>query len=78
MTALGQARAGEEPPLTVAGAARRLGVTGRTVYRLCARGELGHYRLGRRLLVPGQEIDRLLAASYRPPAWRSHQEDARA
>ena len=46
---------------TVEEAARLLGISRAHAYDLVARGELPHLRLGRRLVVPKQAIEVLLA-----------------
>jgi excisionase family DNA binding protein len=42
-------------------AGRRLGISRAHAYELVARGELPHLRLGRRLVVPKQALEALIA-----------------
>jgi excisionase family DNA binding protein len=46
--------------LTVPEAAQLLGVSARTYYAAAARGEVPAIRVGRRLVVPGAQLRRLL------------------
>lgn len=48
---------------TVVEAGRILGVSRNTAYTLAASGQLPTIRLGRRLVVPSQALDRLLASA---------------
>jgi excisionase family DNA binding protein len=48
--------------VTVAEAARMLGISRTLAYELVARGELPHVRLGRRIVVPRVALERLVAA----------------
>jgi excisionase family DNA binding protein len=52
---------GERLVWTVPEAGRMLGISRAHAYELVARGELPHLRLGRRLVVPKQAIEVLLA-----------------
>ncbi len=47
--------------LTVREVATRLGVCTASVYRLCARGELAHHRIGSAIRVAPADLARLLA-----------------
>ncbi len=53
----------ERQTLTVEEAAKLLGVSRGSAYEAVRSGELPVVRLGRRLLVPRQALDRLLAGS---------------
>jgi excisionase family DNA binding protein len=46
---------------TVEEAGQRLGISRAHAYQLVARGELPHLRLGRRVVIPKQAIEALLA-----------------
>lgn len=46
--------------------ARRLGVSPFTIRDWCRNRKIASHKLGTRLLVPREEIDRLLAESLRP------------
>jgi excisionase family DNA binding protein len=48
-------------------AAVALGVSARHVWNCIARGEVRSIRLGRRVLIPATEIDRLLGGSTPEP-----------
>jgi excisionase family DNA binding protein len=48
---------------TVPEAAEELGVSANHLYNLCARGEIEHRRLGRRVLIPRVVIDALTGAA---------------
>jgi excisionase family DNA binding protein len=48
--------------LTVPEAAKKLRVSPRTYYAAAARGEVPAVRIGRRIVVPGAALERLLAA----------------
>lgn len=63
--------------LTPAQVAKELHVSQQFVYDLCdadeERGEvpeLGHYRIGRKILIPRAELDALLKRSFRAPVVR--------
>jgi excisionase family DNA binding protein len=67
--------------LARAEAARRLGVSLRTLQRLLARGELGQYRIGGSLRIAEDELDRFIRgtrelASPSTKAPRHHQPPA--
>ena len=47
--------------------AERLGVSLGEIYKLAARGEIPHIRLGRRLRFRGDEIEAWLDGKGRPP-----------
>ncbi|MBA3875553.1 MAG: hypothetical protein C0498_01230 [Anaerolinea sp.] len=49
--------------LTVADAARRLGMSPKFVRARCASGDLAHYRLGRAVRVSDRDLDEFLARS---------------
>jgi len=46
--------------LGVPAVAEELGIAKRTVYMLVAKGELDHCRVGRRVLIPSNEIGRFV------------------
>jgi excisionase family DNA binding protein len=48
--------------LTVRGAARQLGVSTATVYKLCARGDLAHVRVLNALRIPPAALAAFLSA----------------
>ncbi len=48
--------------VTISEAAEALGVAPKTLYRAVNRGEVPGIRVGRRLLVPRDFVDRILAA----------------
>lgn len=54
------ATAGPTRLISVPVAARQLGLADRTVYLLAERGELAAVRIGKRVLVPVEEIDRFI------------------
>ncbi len=51
--------------VTTAGASQLLGIPARSVRRLIEKGDLGAVRLGRYLVIPVEEIDRLLEPARR-------------
>jgi excisionase family DNA binding protein len=53
---------------TVPEAAEELRVSANHLYNLCARGELEHRRLGRRVLIPRVVIDALTGAATTSPS----------
>ena len=53
----------ERRTLTVAEAARALGISRALAYDLVRRGEIASLRLGRRIVIPERVIDELLAAA---------------
>jgi excisionase family DNA binding protein len=59
-----------EPYLTVPGVANRLGVSTATVYALCRRGELGHYRISHAIRVPESAISKYLASASEASSYR--------
>ena len=52
--------------VTIDDAARMLGIGRNLAYELALRGELPALRLGRRLVVPVEQLDALLAGSGQP------------
>jgi excisionase family DNA binding protein len=52
-----------ERMLTVREAARRLGVSTATVYKLCARGELAHVRVLNALRIPPAALAAVMAVA---------------
>ena len=63
--------------LTPAQVAEELQVSQQFVYDLCEHNEetgqvpeLGHHRIGRKILIPRAELDALLARSFRAPVVR--------
>lgn len=60
-----------ELAMSVAEAARALGVSRDAVYELVRRGEMPHLRVGRRVIIPRQALERWLAgagaAGQEPP-----------
>lgn len=56
--------------MTIEDAAKALGVSRNTAYAAAARGEIPAIRIGRRLLVPKVQLDRLLEGEA-PPGRRS-------
>ena len=52
-----------KPVLTVTEAAGLLGISRALAYQLVARGEIPAVHLGRRIVVPRQALDALLAAA---------------
>lgn len=57
--------AAERPVLTVAEAAEALGISRALAYELVRRGEIPAVRLGRRIVVPRDALERLLEARSR-------------
>lgn len=58
-----------ELAMSVAEAARALGVSRDAVYELVRRGEMPHLRIGRRVIIPRQALERWLAgAAEQEPA----------
>lgn len=55
--------------LSPAEVAELLKVNVQTVYDLCDEltPELGHYRIGRKILIPRSDLDNYLTRAYRPP-----------
>lgn len=60
---LAAVRADDEDNLSIAAAAKRLGVSRGTVYNLITRGELEDVRIAGRHLIPASEIRRLTRRS---------------
>jgi len=58
----------ERATYSVPEAARVLGVSRNTAYEAIKAGQIPALRIGRRIVVPRQEIDRLLSASPAPAA----------
>lgn len=58
--------------LNTDGAARRLGLNSRTVYRLVNQGELAAYRFGRVIRIRVQDVDAYIAASRIEPGTLDH------
>ena len=58
--------------MSTAAAARRLGVTVRTLYRLIDEGELPAYKFGRVIRLQASEIDAFIQASRIPPGSLEH------
>ena len=56
---------GHERLLSVAEVARRLGVCGATVYKLCARGHLDHVRVLNAIRVPPAVLDQFIGSRPR-------------
>jgi len=57
----------ERPMNSINSAARRMGACTKTVERLVSNGKLGYVRVGRRVFIPEEELQRYLSANYRPP-----------
>ena len=53
-------------------AARRLGITTRTLYRFVDQGELPAYRMGRVIRLQGSDIDAFIAKSRIEPGTLEH------
>jgi excisionase family DNA binding protein len=58
--------------LSTQDAARRLGVTPRTLYRFIDVGELPAYRLGRVIRLKAEDVDRFIEASRIEPGSLEH------
>ncbi|HEX4868681.1 MAG TPA: helix-turn-helix domain-containing protein [Acidimicrobiales bacterium] len=58
--------------LSTQDAARRLGVTPRTLYRFIDVGELPAYRLGRVIRLKAEDVDRFIEASRIEPGTLEH------
>ena len=52
--------------LSVREAARELGLSTPTVWRLLRRREIGYAKCGRRVLVPQEEVQRFLRSRFTP------------
>jgi excisionase family DNA binding protein len=57
-----------DPLLSVEQAARQLGVSVWTVYRLARGGQLASVGLGRRRLFTAEDLEELIRSRRRPPA----------
>ena len=53
-------------------AARRLGITTRTLYRFVDQGELPAYRMGRVIRLQGSDVDEFIASSRIEPGTLEH------
>jgi excisionase family DNA binding protein len=53
-------------------AARRLGITTRTLYRFVDQGDLPAYRMGRVIRLQGADIDAFIASSRIEPGTLEH------
>lgn len=58
--------------MSTAEAARRLGITVRTLYRLIDESELPAYKFGRVIRLQEQEVEAFIAASRIPPGSLEH------
>ena len=50
----------------IPGVGKILGVSNGVVYRLISTGQLGHVRVGRRLMVPEGDLNEFLNRTYAP------------
>ena len=62
----------EDPWLSTAEAARRLGITPRTLYRFIDEGQLPGYKLGRVIRLRESEVDAFIEASRVRPGSLKH------
>lgn len=69
---LGRMSATEIEWLSTQEAARRLGVTTRTLYRFVDQGELPAYRMGRVIRVKANDVDTFIEASRIEPGTLEH------
>ena len=53
-------------------AARRLGITTRTLYRFVDQGDLPAYRMGRVIRLQGSDVDEFIASSRIEPGTLEH------
>ncbi len=53
--------------LSIADASKRLGLKAVTLRLWAGARRIGSVKLGRRVLIPSSEIERLIQESYRPP-----------
>lgn len=58
--------------LSTQDAAKRLGITPRTLYRFIDQGELPAYRLGRVIRLKQEDVDRFIEASRIEPGSLEH------
>jgi excisionase family DNA binding protein len=56
-----------EPYLPVRGVAKRVGASTATVYALCRRGDLGHYRISNAIRIPESALAKYLAPADTSP-----------
>ena len=52
----------EQRTYSVTDVAHILGVTPSHIWRLCDRGDISSIRLGRRILIPREEVERILSS----------------
>lgn len=52
--------------LGIKAVAKELGISAPSVRRLLKRQELGHAKIGRRIVIPAAEIERFQAERFRP------------
>lgn len=55
----------QKPTLRVEEAADLLGISRRSAYRACARGDIPSIRIGRRLVVPASRLAKLIEGDSR-------------
>ncbi|HUW03858.1 MAG TPA: helix-turn-helix domain-containing protein [Acidimicrobiales bacterium] len=58
--------------LSTAEAARRLGITSRTLYRFIDQGEVAAYRFGRVIRIKATDVDQFIDASRIEPGTLEH------
>jgi excisionase family DNA binding protein len=58
--------------LSTADAARRLGITSRTLYRFIDQGEVAAYRFGRVIRIKATDVDQFIEASRIEPGTLEH------
>ena len=58
--------------LSTADAARRLGITSRTLYRFIDQGEIAAYRFGRVIRIKATDVDNFIEASRIEPGTLEH------
>ena len=58
--------------LSTADAARRLGITSRTLYRFIDQGEVAAYRFGRVIRIKATDVDHFIEASRIEPGTLEH------
>lgn len=71
-TLAGMTSSGDIEWLSTQEAARRLGITTRTLYRFVDQGELAAYRMGRVIRVKASDIDAFIEASRIEPGSLEH------